>query len=96
MPINGHQHSSKQRKTYKPTFVSSPDQRCEDCEYAGRLTSEGLSRPRHKTPLRPVSGKLSFDPRSTFGCETCKGTGRVAAQRARSGCTSNDPMEIPH
>jgi hypothetical protein len=96
MPINGHAHASKQRETRQPTFVSRHDERCPDCEFHGRLDTSGRPVPRHSQPLRPVSGRIPYGVTMCFGCETCDGTGRVKARRARKGCKSNDPMEIPH
>ncbi len=82
-----------QHKMGTPTFVARPDTRCEDCEVAGRLDAVGLPRLLEITPLRPT--KLKRGATTSFGCETCGGTGRVSAPKGRRGCSSNDPMEIP-
>lgn len=95
LPINGHAHGSKRRETREPTFVPRRWVRCEDCDLNGRLDITGQPRALHKQPLRPVSGRLAYNPTKSMHCETCNGTGRVPARAARAGCKSNDPMEIP-
>lgn len=78
------------------TFVSRPDVRCPSCEDEGRLDALGLPRLIHRLPLRPQSRELKRGATTSFGCETCGGTGRVPfTQEMRPGCKSNDPMEIP-
>jgi hypothetical protein len=51
------------------------DRRCPDCEYEGRLQSDGRARVRGGS----FAGATRYVGaiRATWGCETCRGTGRV-------------------
>lgn len=91
---NGNPHGSarKRTSTKRGMFTSSPDMRCPDCEYAGRLANDGLPFMRGGA-LRPQHVWALF--RSSEGCDTCGGTGRVPiSTEIKAGRTSNDPMEI--
>ena len=82
--------------TRTPTFVSRASARCPACEEAGRLDSLGFPRSLEARPLRSPSAPIGRPLKSSYGCETCGGRGRIAyAGSVRPGCKSNDPMELP-